>query len=185
MKAFKVLSVLGLVLITTACGNARDINYDLRKSDYGQITNENGTNPYASAAEQCSATANITSSQFNAPSGSSFHACKSTSESSTSVKIFSASDISQTVCIFPLQVNNGLSYPFVINQYSNNINRFAYKCVSTNGQSGATVDFQNLPLNGILVVDQVNALQMANCLMQGNTSSCATNFGFTYSKGSL
>jgi hypothetical protein len=186
MKTLKKLSVIGLMLAISACGNAPEASYDLRKSDFGQITDLDTENSYYTEAQKCSASVNITSSQPEAPLSSSFRACKSTSESgSVSVKIFSTTGSSQNICIFALQAINGLLYPIVANQYSNTISRFAYQCGSTNSQTGASANFGNLSLGGIVVVNQGNELQMANCLMMGNTASCAASFGIFYSKGTL
>lgn len=175
-----------LALAIGACGNAPVSSYDLRKSDFGQITDLDSENGYYTEAQKCSVTPNITSSQSDAPLNSSFRACKSTSESgSLSIKIFSAAENSQNVCVFALQAINGLLYPLVLNQYSNTINRFAVQCGNTNSQTGTTLNFGNLPLGGIVIVNQGNELQMANCMMMGNISTCAANFGIIYSRGSL
>ncbi len=184
MKTLKILSVLGLAIIASACGNIKQGTDNLTTSNFGQYTDPGSANPYLTAAQTCSENPNITSTQYPYASQTQYRACKGMSNNVLNVKIFTADSTAKNVCIFPVQVNGTTATPFIINPNAPAQARFAVQCVSVNG-SGSTVSFGILPVNGIFVVDQANASMFATCLTYGDVKTCSANSGFTYSSGNL
>lgn len=184
MKILNIVSIVGLAIITSACGNMKLGNDDLRTSSYDQMTQAGTTNPYLTAAQMCSENPNINSPQYQYSTGTQYRACKTNSNNTVSVKIFSVEESSKTVCIFPVQVNGSYASPFVVNPSAPAQTRFAVQCVSAS-LAGATANFGTLPLNGIYVVDQAHASMFAQCMAYGDVRTCSSAGGFTYSSGRL
>jgi hypothetical protein len=178
MKILNIVSIVGLAFITSACGNMKLGNDDLRTSSYDQMTAAGTSNPYLSAAQTCSENPNITSANTQ------YRACKSTNNNIVSVKIFSVEESSKTVCIYPVQVNGSYASPFVVNPSAPAQSRYAVQCVSAS-LAGATANFTSIALNGIYVVDQAHSAMFAQCLAYGDVRTCSSLGGFTYSNGRL
>jgi len=186
MKIFKVISVLGLAIIASACGNIQQQPYDnLQTSSYGQITNSSAANPYLSAAQSCSENPNIVSPQYQYATQSQYRACKATNNNSLNVQIFTADNSVKNVCVFPIQIIGTTTNPFIINPYAPVQSRFAFQCVTVAKDTGATMSFGSLPISGIMVVDQTDAFSFAGCLASGTFTTCASNLSITYSLGNL
>jgi hypothetical protein len=179
MKIFKIVSVLGLAVLVTACGNTRTGSEDLRTNSWNTVSPA-GNNPYSTAATNCSGNPNITSPQQGYGNAYSYHACKTNG----SLSIYTADSSTRNVCVFPVQVINGSAYPFVMNPNAPVASRYAYQCANVS-QNGGSVNFGTMQVNGVYIVDQASAPNFALCMSYGDTRTCAAAAGFAYSAGSV
>ena len=177
-----VLSLSGFALnFVTACGNVATNSDQLRTSN-STITSAYGSNsnPYATQAEQCSANPNLVANSYSSSLSSEYYACSSPT-TAANLRIFPADGTSKTVCVFPAQVNNGLTSMFVINPYATPINRYAYQC-TTIQSTGTDISFSGLSYNTAYVVSPNDAQTFANCIASGSLSTC-TAAGVVFSYG--
>lgn len=179
MKVFKLVSVLSLAVLATACGNTTRSTDDLRTNQWGTSNPSSNINPYATDSQNCSGTPNVVSPQMGYQSAFSFSACKS----NQSLRVFPADGNSRNVCVFPVVAQNGMVTPLVYSGYNAPvINQFFVQCTSVSS-AGGTVSFGNAQYNGVYIVDQAVAATFAQCMAYGDVRTCSQANGVVYAAG--
>ncbi len=178
MKVFKLVSVLSLAVLATACGNTTRSTDDLRTNQWGTSNPSSSNNPYASDAQNCGP-ANVVSPQMGYQASFAFSACKS----NQSLRVFPSDGNSRNVCVFPVVAQNGMVSPLVYSSsYSAVINQFFVQC-TTVSSAGGSVSFGGAQYNGVYIVDQAVAGSFAQCLAYGDVRTCSQANGIVYAAG--
>jgi hypothetical protein len=182
--SFKITSLLSVLFLLSACGNAADESFNY--AIYNQQASYSA-DQYQAMARDCSSTPNVTSSLSPSDDSSRFHACKVDSSAvTTSIKIFSADFKIYKKCVFPMKVSAAGITPIVLNSSLPVETRFLKLCGTIAG-TGSSAVISNVEFNGLALVDSVNMGEFAACLADptGNVESCMQGKGLNYSVGSI
>ncbi len=175
MKVFKLVSVLSLAVLATACGNGGTRANDVRTDGWNLRSSTGSTNPFQTASQNCSGTPNVTSQYQNLAS---YSACRENGQ----LKVYPSDNSNRSVCVFPVLVVNATAKAIRVSAYGPYINQYAVQCGQAN-QSGGTFNFGSLQFNGVYVVDSNFAGSFAQCIAYGDVNTCTQYANIPYAKG--